>query len=278
MAKHSSKQAPALAKSSQLRAAPMALVAMTALLGVLGTGVILGRLSVQEPRSTKAACEQTEAAEAPTPTPPAQKRRTSRSRPAPDYLTRPAELYVATDPLAEQKYQDRQADELLALFDNELRKAALIEQTPDPEATANRIDEYLRGLSDALLRTAPDLADSLSTKVEARICTAETSATKLMVLSRFMHSMPEVASEKAFDCAVSRNPEENVVLWAMLDAWRDSGLPKSDALARMQSAARDPRTQRRFLSREEEMRIRLAPPSPESDEATGTLEGVSTKQ
>src|SRR5688572_3318401 len=110
MAKHSSKQAPALAKSPQLRATPIALVAIAVLLGATGTGVILGRLSVREPVSAKAACEQAEATEAPAPKPRAEKSRTSRSRPAPNYLSRPAELYVATDPLAEQKYQDRQAD------------------------------------------------------------------------------------------------------------------------------------------------------------------------
>jgi hypothetical protein len=47
------------------------------------------------------------------------------------------------------------------------------------------------------------------------------------------------------------------VLWTALDAWSGSGLPKTEAIKRIEQTATDSRTIRRLLSPDEQRRQRL---------------------
>jgi len=190
------------------------------------------------------------------------KQRIRREATGADYFVRPAELYVASDTAAEQRYTERQAHELMQLFYSELERAELVEPEV-PEAAANRLDEYLRGMTDAVLRAAPELTASLNAEVEARLCDSATSAGQHLVLSKLIRAIPELASEKGFECVFSQRPEEGVVLWAMLDALDSSELSRPPALAAIERAAVDPRTKQRFLSREAQIELRGREPSAE---------------
>jgi hypothetical protein len=172
----------------------------------------------------------------------AQKERTVVKRP---FLIRPNDLCVATDQEKERQYRQKQSDELIDLMLARLDLLASQESDGNPELHATRLSMYQKGMFDALIRTAPDLADELATRIETELCDESPEASHVISLSRIVHDMPELANERAFDCIASRG-KEDTVLWSVLDAWRATGLPETPALAAVRRTASDERTKMRF--------------------------------
>ena len=115
-----------------------------------------------------------------------------------------------------------------------------------PEAAATQLRLYQKGLVDGILRTAPDLTDELAGLVEQTLCDPKTRPSQLVALARMFGDMPELASEKGFDCVFAQRSQEDVVLWSMLDAWRVSKLPRPPALVALERDAKDERTRARL--------------------------------
>jgi hypothetical protein len=169
-------------------------------------------------------------------------------------LSRPLELSVPTDDEAAaqlEEYEAKQAYELVAGLRHKTRHTAAFMGGVSPEVAANAVQQYLQGWIDAMIRTAPDLVDDLSNEFVRGLCDESATQAELMVLGKLGQSMPEITSSSAFDCFLEQYEDEDPVMWAVLDAWQSSGLPRSEAIARLEATATDERTQRRFLPREE---------------------------
>jgi hypothetical protein len=199
-------------------------------------------------------------------------------------VSRPLNLVQArSDEAARQlrHYERQQARDMVDLLMRRVHIAGHI-SAGDPEAAVAATNEYLAGWVDGVIRTAPDLADELAEEVTAMLCEDEAPPAKSLAASRLGLQMPELATSEGLDCVFTRQLREgelteNVVLWAALDTWRTSGLPKTPALEAVEAAAKDARTRRRFLPPEDEAQRRVAAKAPEEpssapDPSTGTAE------
>jgi hypothetical protein len=145
------------------------------------------------------------------------------------------------------------------------QKARLAEKTQGhagPEAVANALGPYMAAWADAVVRTAPDLADELAAEMERTLCAADTSDAQSVVVSRAIAYMPELGNGSAFGCVAARG-KEDAVLWSALDAWRLGTSPMTPELQALASASKDERTLRRLIKQEDE----AAEPPPNIPEA-----------
>jgi hypothetical protein len=219
-------------------------------LGLLLLGIAIGHFTHGEAPAIGAAASQ-ETATRPS-AGGAVDRRTSGQARVERFLVRPSELYVAKDEAAEQVYRKQQSKDLVDLLRAVVARAeAGARPEWGPEGVANDTAMYLNGWLDGVVRTAPDMLEELSAELEQTMCDEHSSGGQLVVMSRLVTMMPELANPKALDCVFSAHADEDSVLWYGIDAWRRSGLPKSEALANIERNAKDPRTLERFLTPQE---------------------------
>jgi hypothetical protein len=161
------------------------------------------------------------------------------------FLVRSPEQCAENNPEKERAYREQQSTDLINLLLGRLDIMDSSEPDGDPEVHATRLLMYQKGLMDAIVRTAPDLADELAAGIERELCSGSATVSRVISLSHFIHDMPELANERAFDCIASRG-KEDAMLWAVLDAWRATGMPPTPAIAKIQQTATDERTRSRF--------------------------------
>jgi hypothetical protein len=226
------------------------------LCGVFAVGLVvgawahsaLGQQTVAPPEPAADATAPVAAAPAPVRPRNAPRSRAS-ARPKP-FLVRPAIACEGQDEEGQREYREQQSKELVDLMLMHLGAYQRTHVNEPAEAAINDMALYHKGLMDGIARTAPDLADELSERIEHDLCRPGMGDAQLMLLGRTLQEMPELASEKGFSCIFQQRKGEDMVLWTMLDAWRDSGLPETPALVELAQRARDERTRARFLSRE----------------------------
>jgi hypothetical protein len=138
---------------------------------------------------------------------------------------------------------------LQSLYDHTNRLKAQAEPGTAPETVANEATAFLTGWVDALRFTSAQVLNAVGEGVRARVCAGGLSAEETLVSAHVLLWLPEVATGPTFDCFLQdrqRSGVEDVELWAVLDAWRNSGLEPPRSLAALRATARDPRTLRRF--------------------------------
>jgi hypothetical protein len=204
--------------------------------------------SVGDVTSTQRAAEST--------TEPRKRRRIERP-----FLVRPVEIFEATDAQAEHRWQEQQSKEVLDVLRSKLKLERLQFPEQSPEAVATPVFLYMQGLMDGLIRAAPDLVDGLAASIEASVCNPDASQEEIIGLSYITRLAPELANSRSFECifSIHARGEENAVLWYALDAWKASGLPKTESLVAIERTAKDPRTRERFSTAEH------IPPTPDHD-------------
>ena len=235
-----------------------AAVRVLGIAAIFGLGMLADRWGTPPVVTAPPASEQTACQPVPVPRAPAQASRRVAAAEKRPFLVRPVDLYQVENREAEQRYRTQQAHDLMGLLRARVSEADQLTRGANPEAAANQSFLYLMGWIDSVTRTAPDMVDELAAEVDASLCNKGTSPTELIVMSRVLMKMPELADSKGFDCLFSEHTSEDVVLWSALDAWRRSGLPKNDALVKIQQSATDERTLRRFLSPQEQLERRRA--------------------
>jgi hypothetical protein len=166
------------------------------------------------------------------------------------FLVRPTQLYTVKDEVAEQQYREQQANDIIDQMLFELKGTERSVFNSSPEAVANEIFLYQRGLLDGLARTAPDLIEDLAQRIGRTMCDSKAKDNQLISLARMIQIMPELADEKGLDCIFTNHNKEEIVLWSMLDAWNKTEIPKSAALSQIEQTATDERTRARFLDQE----------------------------
>lgn len=166
------------------------------------------------------------------------------------FLIKPDTLYTPSDDAREQEYLEKQSHELVDLLTDQLDAFETVHPAAVPEAVANQWFDYQSGLFDGVIRTAPELVEALSDRVEQKMCDPSGKPSHQIALARLIRNMPEVGSERAFDCVFSRTGED-LVLWSMLDAFATTGQPKPPALLRLEQTSTDPRTLRRLKGHEQ---------------------------
>ena len=115
-----------------------------------------------------------------------------------------------------------------------------------PESAANRNRTFLFGWLDAIRYTSPEALDPIGAELRDRICAGALNAEESIMVAHVFQLAPETSSPDAFECFFTRFSAEDTPLWAMLDAWRVSGMEPIPALERIKTAAVDSRTHRRF--------------------------------
>lgn len=126
-----------------------------------------------------------------------------------------------------------------------------------PETSANAARSYLAGMSEAVKQSSPAVRAAFAREFSERLCRGSLRDDQLITMAYLGMEMPEIAAPEALDCVFSRRGgQEDAVLWYMLDTWRTGGGAKTPAIAQIERNARDPRTQRRFLTPEEQMATR----------------------
>lgn len=147
-----------------------------------------------------------------------------------------------------RKYEQKQSEDLIRLLRTRLKRIVIAFGRDDvpPEPIVLQMSEYMAGWVDALIRTAPTLADDLAHEVETAMCDPESTDAEVMLLSRLSQHMPELSSADALDCVLANHTREDMVLWDALDTLRASGLPAPKALAAVKARARDERTLERI--------------------------------
>jgi hypothetical protein len=234
-------EGPALATEPRVARAPLAFA--------LVFGGICGAIGFWGGRATKPAAAERSAAPAASKTGAATKQRAA-SKPQRTverpFVVRPAELFVATDPVAEVRYRQEQSKDLVALLRHQVALAELRNASGDPEAIANQALSYLQGWSDTVTRIAPDMLNELASEIEGVYCHAGSKPAESIVMSRVLMGLPELANARSFECAFAKHTAEDAALWHALDAWRASGFPKTAQLAEIERNAKDGRTRERL--------------------------------
>jgi hypothetical protein len=128
----------------------------------------------------------------------------------------------------------------------------------NPEGTAVDLGEYLRGWADAISRSNPETLREAARELEDRLCGVGLTPDHTMIIGRIGSFLPALMTERGLECAFKQTDKEDVVLWALMDAWRNSGLPRPTALDRIEQTAKDERTRRRMISPQKEMIERTA--------------------
>jgi hypothetical protein len=175
------------------------------------------------------------------------------------FLIRPDESCAAADPESEQRYRAQQSRELMELLSWRIKAANPMGLELNAEAVANQLTPYVTGWADALVRTAPDLADELAAEIQTVMCDRHANPSQLIVMSRVVKQLPELGNARTFDCIIERD-EEDAVLWEALDAWRVSSLPKTPGMDRLEQATTDERTRQRLVKRSEDEMEALTQP------------------
>jgi hypothetical protein len=153
---------------------------------------------------------------------------------------------------------ERASHTINALF-RRLSRVPPVPGTENAEGRANFVKDFLLGMVEALALEGPEMQRALAEEYTARLCEGRDGLAEeqVLALATLGQAFPQITTAKAFDCFFSRNEgQENLPVWAMLDAWRHSGHEKNRALRELEASARDQRTKFRFLSPEEEIRMR----------------------
>jgi hypothetical protein len=145
-----------------------------------------------------------------------------------------------------------------------------------PLEAAQEAGPYMLGLMDGLSAAGDDWTPALRRRLTDLVCGSKLSEAELISVGSFGRAFPSTIDATMLECAFSGNQKEGPVLWALMDAWRETGLPIPDSLAELKGTAKDSNTLRRFMSLEEERVMRLQQATglaSRTDNATNDLAG-----
>lgn len=139
------------------------------------------------------------------------------------------------------------------------RLDAIPTNTGDSELRVNTMSDYLTAMSDVVRQLDPGMFEAMAGEFTRRLCDQELGEDQTITMAYLGQSMPEAVTGRGLECFFSGAAgREDIRLWTMLDAWRQSGQERTPAIAALEKSARDPRTRRRFLPIEVERRQRQA--------------------
>jgi hypothetical protein len=190
----------------------------------------------------------------------------SRASPSEVEVTRPAplgEARPAAPPAAEPTISGTR---LLGAIRDTAVRVARPHESLGLEGMANQMDPYLLGMIEMLRVVDRQAIARLRQALSDDTCgDARREELDLVLVAKLILLEPSLASPEALGCALQRHPEENFVLWSLLDAHEVAGRPPVPALAAIRRNAKDERTVRRLSSSREGRMARASPAArPES--------------
>lgn len=204
------------------------------------------------------------------PAPPRPPKRPSATSPA---RAKPAITGTAPVAMTANVEDRQQAEQIVGRLAQQMLRLAPSDPHAPIEAAITNADLYIQGWMDAVAELSPGLDTALGEEIETTLCrTKPVDDILALLLMRVVHKTPTMSSPRMFDCLFKRRSQtEDVVTWEALDAWRASGLPESDAIAKLHEQATKPQTLARF---DPNRGRRALPPEPHSHQAPppeGTL-------
>jgi hypothetical protein len=118
------------------------------------------------------------------------------------------------------------------------------------EGRAATVVPYLNGMLKGAIQADPGMREAFSREFTTSLCDRQLEDDQVISVAQMAMILPDITTSQGVDCFFSK-AKEGVPFWTMLDAWRRSGLDSSPVLDAIRASATDPRTTRRFLSREE---------------------------
>jgi hypothetical protein len=126
------------------------------------------------------------------------------------------------------------------------------------EAQANAVEPYMIGMIQAIRAIDPGILTGLRDVYAEELCgKSEQTPAQIMVYAKAVIFEAQLGSGRGLECALKRNPQEDVVTWSLLDAWNSSGREPLPSLASIGASAKDERTLRR-LNPDQDRAQRLA--------------------
>ena len=133
-----------------------------------------------------------------------------------------------------------------------LTLARIVEGRP-VEAQINGMHQYLVGVVETVRAIDPAIFKAMGEQYAHDICSGRnTSDQELMVFARLATLQAEVGSDRALDCSLKLRAKEDIVMWALLDAWNNAGRPPLPALATIERNVADERTRSRLATPKEQ--------------------------
>jgi hypothetical protein len=126
------------------------------------------------------------------------------------------------------------------------------------EAQANAAEPYMIGMIQAMRAIDPAILTDLRDVYADEMC-GKTGPTpvQIMTYAKAVIFEARLGSGRGIECALKRGPQEDVVMWTLLDAWDNSGREQLPILATIAASAKDQRTLRR-LAPEQDRAQRVA--------------------
>jgi hypothetical protein len=122
------------------------------------------------------------------------------------------------------------------------------EMVGGPEAVANAADPYMHGWMDAITEAGPELLEPMAVSASELLCAGESSDAEIIMFARMLiHAGERMSGMRAgMQCVLRRRTSEDVVMWAVLDAWSRARFAPTDEWRTWRERASDERTIRRF--------------------------------
>jgi hypothetical protein len=111
----------------------------------------------------------------------------------------------------------------------------------DPQQVLSEVLPYLQGMADAVAQVGPEYAEDLATEIEHSLCDAESSDALRLVMLRLAATSPDFGTSRGYDCVFSHAETSPPLLNTAIEAWRASGMPKSEALEQLAQSNPDHR-------------------------------------
>ncbi|MBN1655301.1 MAG: hypothetical protein JXA30_16160 [Deltaproteobacteria bacterium] len=142
---------------------------------------------------------------------------------------------------AENNYRKEQARSFVGLIWDDIEPYLDLEEYGlSAESIANQRYDYIRGLAASIVLASPEIIEDVSEEIERNLCRDDIKDARLLALLRTAHYIPGVMTSEGIDCVIQRRSREDAVLISALDAWRISGLAKTEGIHAVETGTSNP--------------------------------------
>ena len=146
------------------------------------------------------------------------------------------------------------------------------------EAQANATEPFMIGMIEAIRAIDPNILTGLRDVYADEMCgKAEQTPAQIMVYAKAVLFEARLGSGRGLECALKRNPQEDVVTWSLLDAWDNAGQEPLPVIATIGASAKDERTLRRLNPEQARARRLAAGMEAEAAHLQGAAETTITR-
>jgi hypothetical protein len=126
----------------------------------------------------------------------------------------------------------------------------------DPQEVMSEVLPYMQGMADAVAQVGPEYVEDFAAEIEQSLCDTDSSDALQLVMLRLAATIPDFGTSRGYDCVFARADTSPPLLNTAIEAWRASGLPKSEALDQLAQSNPDHRL--RIEGAQQRMRLQAS--------------------